>query len=50
MTDKHEYIVRWIPVDGGKESSFLTDNQEEAIENFKANVRLGHRVSIEVMR
>lgn len=35
MKDKPEYIVSWIPVDGGKESSF---------------VRLGHRMSIEVMR
>ena len=47
---KADYIVKWKPVDGGKESSYLTPNMDEAIENFKANVRLGHRVSIEVMR
>lgn len=47
---KADYIVKWKPVDGGTESSYLTPSLDEAIENFKANVRLGHRVSIEVMR
>ena len=50
METKATFIVRWKPVNGGTESSSLTKSEEEAIENFKANVRLGHRVSIEVMR
>lgn len=50
METKATFIVRWKPVNGGTESSYLTENEEDAIENFKANVRLGHRVSIEVMR
>ena len=47
---KVTFIVKWKPADGGTESSFLTYNEEEAIENFKANVRLGHLASIEAMR
>lgn len=48
--NKATFIVKWKPVKGGVVSSFLTENEDEAIKNFKDNVRLGHRVSIEVMR
>ena len=48
--NKATFIVKWQPVDGGTVSDFPTESEDEAIENFKANVRLGHRVSIEVMR
>lgn len=32
---------------GGKESSYLTEELDDAIENFKANIRLGHDAKLE---
>ena len=48
--EQNTFIVSWKPVEGGTESSFLTDSEDEAIQNFKDNVRLGHRVCIKVLR
>ena len=50
MEAKATFIVRWKPVKGGTESSYLTESEGEAIEALKNNVRLSHMTSIEVMR
>lgn len=48
MNQKQSYIVNSRPTADSRTSSFLTDDIEEAIEQFKAEVRLGHWASIEV--
>ena len=48
MNQKPSYIVLSRPTADSIASSFLTDDLEEAIEQFKAEVRLGHWASIEV--
>ena len=47
METKATFIVKWKPVKGGTESSYLTDNLEEAVETFRNNVRLGFEATIE---
>ena len=47
METKATFIVKWKPVKSGFVSSYLTESEEEAIENFKANVRLGFEAIIE---
>jgi len=44
-----EIIVRaWTP-EGCPYSEFLTHNLEDALAHFKAEVRLGHRATIEAI-
>lgn len=48
MNQKPSYVVLSRPTADSIASAFLTDDIDEAIEQFKAEVRLGHRASIEV--
>jgi len=42
-----EIIVKSFSSENRPYGEFLTDNLEDAIAHFKAEVRLGHRASIE---
>jgi len=47
METTETFIVKWKSADGCTESSYLTDNLEEAVETFRNNVRLGFEATIE---
>lgn len=48
MNQQPSYVVLSHPTADSLTSSFLTDDLDEAIGLFKAEVRLGHWASIEV--
>lgn len=47
MNQQPSYVVHSRPTADSITSSFLTDDIEETVEQFKAEVRLGHWATIE---